>query len=372
MSVLFHVQHLLGSGHLHRVALIARAVAAQGGEAVVASGGMTVPGLDLGGAGLVQLPACRAADSGFKTLLDGDGHPLDDTWRARRLAATLAVFDDRRPRVLVVEMFPFGRRPFRFELLPLIERARAARVPVLVSVRDLLIGQDKPGRADEIAALVKERVDRVLVHGDPRLFRFEETFPRAAAIADKLAYTGLVVRPVPLDDRADGRDEVLVSAGGGAVGERLFATALAARPLSRARDRAWRFLVGAQAAAPAIAAEPGLIVEPARPDFAALLSRAALSISQGGYNTVMEILATRARAVVVPFAEGQESEQTRRAERLAAQGRLTALPETGLTPEALAAAVDAALARPRPDAAPYDLDGAATSARLIAGWAKRS
>jgi len=45
------------------------------------------------------------------------------------------------------------------------------------------------------------------------------------------------------------------------------------------------------------------------------------SVSQAGYNTILNILAARVPAVVVPFASERETEQAAlRAERLAARG----------------------------------------------------
>ena len=88
--------------------------------------------------------------------------------------------------MLLVELFPFGRRQFRFELEPLLERA-AGRALVVSSVRDLI--QDKPGRHAEMLATVERFFDRVMVHGDPRVARF----PLAPRLGAKLHYTGYVV-----------------------------------------------------------------------------------------------------------------------------------------------------------------------------------
>ena len=54
-----------------------------------------------------------------------------------------------------------------------------------------------------------------------------------------------------------------------------------------------------------------------------MLARSRLSLSQAGYNTVMDILAVGARALVLPFAEGAESEQSLRARLLAERGLLS-------------------------------------------------
>ena len=373
--ILIHVQHLLGIGHLRRAAALARGLAAGGAEVTVASGGMPVPGLDLGGATLVQLPPARAADETFKLLLDEAGAPLTDAWRAARRDRLLALHDAIRPDALVIEMFPFGRRALRFELIPLLERARAAtqRPVVFGSVRDILIHRPRADREAEFLDTVERLFDRILVHGDPRLLPLDATFPLAARIAHKLAYTGYLVeapKPAAASAGDQGVGEVLVSVGGGAVGEDLLRIALAARPLTVLRHAPWRFLLGAnlppglgdelRAQAPA-----NVVIEPARPDFTALLSRCRLSISQAGYNTLMELMAVGARGVVVPFARGAETEQTQRAELLAARGLVDMVAEDGLTPARLAAAVDRAAGREKSPPGAIDLDGAAASVRMI-------
>ncbi|MBZ4138289.1 hypothetical protein JYG56_22835, partial [Escherichia fergusonii] len=57
-----------------------------------------------------------------------------------------------------------------------------------------------------------------------------------------------------------------------------------------------------------------------RKDFPSLLRGAALSISQAGYNTVCDVLRAQCRSILVPFTAGGETEQTVRANRLAALG----------------------------------------------------
>ena len=113
-------------------------------------------------------------------------------------------------------------------------------------------------------------------------------------------------------------------------------------------------------------APDGVIVERARPDFTVLLSNCALSISRGGYNTVMDVLAAGVRGVIVPYAGGRETEQTLRAARLRRRGVLQVVSEADLTPERLARSVETALDRPPAHAAGLDLSGAETSAQILA------
>jgi hypothetical protein len=112
-------------------------------------------------------------------------------------------------------------------------------------------------------------------------------------------------------------------------------------------------------------------VERARPDFRGLLAGAAVSVSQAGYNTVVDVLRARVRAVLVPFEQGHETEQRLRAERLAAIGAGIVVSERDLSGEVLAGRVREALARPRPAAAAVGLDGAERSVAIVEELAAR-
>lgn len=360
MKVFFYVQHLLGIGHLKRAATLARALRAAGFDVTLASGGAPVQGIDV-----LQLPPLRS-DASFKNLLDEHGRPVDEAWKARRRDALLEAFRHASPDVLLIELFPFGRRQMRFELIPLLEEASSPLV--VCSVRDLL--QPNPAREEEALERFERYFDRVLVHGDPRVATFERSFGGAARLAGKLHYTGYVVEDIPAAGDA-GNDEVLVSAGGGAVGRKLLETAIEARPLTGLRDRTWRILAGANSESldelDSIA-KGSVIVERTRNDFTLRLRNCVLSVSQAGYNTTLETLQAGARAVLVPFAGGGESEQTLRARLLAERGLVHVVEEDVLSPATLAAAIDRAAAGPRPAPESIDLGGARRSAELLRQW----
>ena len=74
------------------------------------------------------------------------------------------------------------------------------------------------------------------------------------------------------------------------------------------------------------------------------------------------------RSVLVPFAAGDEAEQTLRARLLAERGAAVMLEERALNPQSLADAVNRAARAPRPPAALVNLDGARRSAELIRQW----
>jgi predicted glycosyltransferase len=211
------------------------------------------------------------------------------------------------------------------------------------------------------------------VHTDPQLIPFGLTFPHAAALGDRLVETGYAIEPLT-ERTADGRGEVLVSAGGGRVGARLLEVALEARPRSRLRERPWRLIAGGNVADDAFQAlgvrvPQGVTLQRQRHDFPALLANSLLSISQAGYNTVLEGLRFHKPMVLVPFETATETEQRTRAERLVTLGLAEVVWESELTPETLAGAIDRAWRR-RPRRAPaVALDGAARTADLVAALA---
>jgi predicted glycosyltransferase len=373
MRALIHVQHLLGIGHLQRVALIARALAAAGAEVTMLSGGMPWPGLALGRVRLVQLPPLRAADAGFSNLVDTEGQPIDDALRALRRGIVLGTLAQCRPDLVLIETYPFGRRALRFELEPLIAAARALtpRPAIACSIRDIVAAKPDPARRQQILATLGAQFDRVLVHGDERFIRLEASFPEAPALGERLVYTGFVAPPPARPAAPSG--EIIVSAGGGAAGAALLQAATAARPLTRFAASPWRLIAGRNLPEPVFAAlaqdlPAGMALDRHLPDFRSRLTGARLSISQAGYNTMLDLLQARIPAVLVPFAQGHETEQSLRAERMQALGVASLVTEAALTPASLAAAIDRA---PVPAGPGFDLDGARRSAALLLALAQR-
>lgn len=373
--IFFYVQHLLGTGHLRRAAVLARALVEGGFDVLLVSGGAPINGLALGGARFHQLPPLRATDTRLKVLAHPDGVPVDPAFRTVRLKGLVRLLRAEAPDIVVTEQFPFGRTQLRFELLPLMEAALAMRPrPLIVSsVRDVVRESATPSRIEEMLEAFDRYFDFVMIHADPGLVSFDRSFAAWDRIRARAHYTGYVVETSLLDPATSdvGRGDVVVSAGGGAVGGPLLSAALAARPLTSLARCRWRLLVGANMPADEQeslrrAAGDEVVIEPARSDFAALLRNARLSISQGGYNTLIETLCLADRAVIVPFAAGLETEQTRRAALLAERGMIQVVAEKALGPQTLAAAIERALAGPSIRSFPRcDIGGGPASATLL-------
>ncbi len=371
--VLHYSHHSTGLGHLVRSLAVAGALAEQA-EVLFCSGGrvpqqMAIPA----GVRLVTLPPIGTGERGALMSLD-PGYTLEEAWEERR-RELLGCFDEFNPDALLVELFPFGRRKFAGELTALLERARQGRPRTIVSsVRDLLVDahRDKQRHDDEAAARLDAYFDAVIVHGDPRFARLEETFRPAVAPTVPVYYSGFVAPSTPVAPAAGHPSQILVSTGGGLLGGRLLSAVVAAHEsILGPMGATTRVITG-----PFMPAESygdlsaradrieGLTVERFVPDLASAIAESAVSVSLCGYNTSIDLLRAGVPAVVVPYDEAGETEQLSRARRLESLGLVTLLPAAELSPESLSASVLDAVVKPgRP--AGLDLDGAANTAGLM-------
>ena len=372
--LLFHVQHLVGIGHLRRAERLSRAAVDAGMEVHVVRGGAATAGEDWGAAAVHPLPALHADASDFGRLLTELGDPPDDAFRAHRRDRLLDLFRRVVPDVVLLEGYPFARRALRFELEPLLAAVAETRPrpKLAVSLRDILVSKNDQPRNQAIVETVRASVDLVLVHGDRRVIALEASFPLAAQVVDQIRYTGYVGPKPPA--AAPLRVGVVASVGGGAVGMELLLAAAAARPLTRLAAVPWRLVTGpampeADARRVEAMAGPGIDVFRNRPDLPAMMAQSQLSISQAGYNTVLDLLSAGPRAVLVPFAAPGETEQTQRCALLESAGVAVVTPELGLTPERLAQAIERAMDLPAP-AFTVAMDGAAETARLLKALAQ--
>jgi predicted glycosyltransferase len=194
---MFYCQSVLGMGHLIRSAEIARGLADNGYEVSFLYGGETAGGLELPSSiAVVNLPPIKS-DAEFREIHAADGSRDLEEIKEERRRRILAEFARFRPQVLIIELFPFGRGKFAFELIPLLERISAGgrATKVVCSLRDILVSRrDQASFEDRVCNLMNRYFDLLLVHADPRFQRLEETFPSARRIECPIRYTGFVVQ----------------------------------------------------------------------------------------------------------------------------------------------------------------------------------
>ena len=129
-ALLFYCQHSLGLGHLIRSFAIAQALTDRF-RVVFLNGGPLPEGLHPPpGIERIDLPPL-GLDGDSRLLSRDSAYDVEQAKRARRqcLLDSLARY---APRVLLIELFPFGRKKFAFELLPLLRAARRAQQRPLV------------------------------------------------------------------------------------------------------------------------------------------------------------------------------------------------------------------------------------------------
>jgi predicted glycosyltransferase len=401
-SVFLYVQHLLGIGHLRRSVAVANSIADAGIAVYLASGGYPVANLQLHhNIEFIQLPPVRARDGDFTTLVDEQNKPIDNKWWSKRRQCLHTAWTHSRAPILLTESYPFARRAMRHELLPLLEASRQQNFCKLnvCSVRDIPQPKHNPKRVAEVGRLLTQYYDHVLVHGDKNISTLDETFPEIVSLGDATGdnstnksskgdnsadgnnpsfhYTGYVdtevTDSVPSADTCD----VLVSAGGGAAGLHIYQAAIAAARIDRQLQ--WRLLVGHNISEPDFARlltdkSENVVVERNRMDFRSLLKASAVSLSQAGYNTLVDVMRTDVAAVLVPYASAGEEEQTIRARKFEAYGRVVVLTEAAIDPPSLLQAI--ARARHLKAAKKHRevsalISGAEKSAELIGEWLDR-
>jgi predicted glycosyltransferase len=367
--LLFYCQHSVGLGHLIRSYALCAALAERF-RVVLVCGGALPRGIEPPrGVEVVALPPLGVNGNGGFVSHD-PRFTLERAWEARA-ELLLQTLRSVRPRVVLVELFPFGRAKFARELVPLLEAARRAGALTACSLRDILVTARPNQRAhdDRACAIANAHLDAVLVHSDPRFARLEDTFAPAGPLQVPVRYTGFVVSGAARSAPRRRAGHVVVSAGGGLVGEPLLLSAIEAQRICGIDMRviagpmlpedAWRRLLAAAAGRPGVELVRSVL------DLGAELRAAAGSVSQCGYNTALEIVRARVPALVVPYATPEEDEQRRRARRLARLGALRVLDPERLDPPTLARELEQ-LPTFRPAPTAIDLRGAQRAGRLLA------
>ena len=368
-KLMFYCQHVLGMGHLVRSRELVKGLA--GYDVCFVNGGEPIDGFAFPPAvEVVQLPPI-ASDVEFK------GINATDAVREQRREMLMNLFISKEPDVLMIEMFPFGRRKFAFELLPVLEynAATGRRTRVVSSVRDILVSKRDQDRHEDFACrLLNQFFDLVLVHSDQRFQRLEESFHRTADIRIPVEYTGFVAEqpsPGARSRSQNGTPRVIASIGGGRVGfELLDATIAASKLLDRPHtlsvftgpyhDDAQMEKLRHNAASAS-----WIEIERFATNFVDLLASADLSLSMGGYNTCMNIVAAGVRSLVFPFTGNGNEEQTIRAHKLENLGLLRVLTTADLDPLALAVRMRTALDAAVPEKPMLDSNGVSNTARSL-------
>ncbi|HEX7330904.1 MAG TPA: glycosyltransferase [Pyrinomonadaceae bacterium] len=374
-TLLFYCQHAMGMGHLVRSLALADALS-QSFRVVLLNGGELPACLSLPQSiEIVNLPPLRLAEG---QLVSCDNRYSVTQAQDERLDRILSSFRWLRPEVLLIELYPFGRKKFEFELLPLLEAAKTQSrfAPLIVcSLRDILVSSrsDQQKHEQRVVSTANRWFDAILVHSDLGFARLEESFDPRTRLIPSVHHTGFVVgnrQKLPRDRSRNG--PIVVSAGGGHYGCQLLSSAIEAHALLSETESltmkvvAGPFLPEAQWKDLCVAADGrrGVTLVRSVPDLYSELCQARASISQCGYNTAMEIVQAQVPALVVPFADRGEDEQLKRARRLEALGAMRVLEQKEMRPERMAEEIRN-LINFQPQTARLNFDGARWSTEIL-------
>jgi predicted glycosyltransferase len=377
MKIVIYCQHVLGIGHLQRILEISRALNHH--RVILATGGEDIGIHPPEHVRQERLPGLMM-DNGFHRLHTTDGEKTLEAVKRERRTLLWQLFERERPNIFLIELYPFGRKAFRFELDPILKGIRDGELPsckVICSLRDILVEKtDVAAYENRVVTCLNTYFDALFIHADPVFVKLEETFGRMQDIMIPVHYTGFVGTAPKPEAGADVRRHlglqnndplIIASAGGGKVGGRLLSavvkaiTHLPQKPCLQvftgpflgdtdyARLKSWETATTR--------------IHRFSPDFLSLMDAADLSISMAGYNTCMNILATRVPALVFPFSQNRE--QRMRAERLADLGWLQVLEEKDLEPQKLASLMSRQMNRPIRPRQSIALKGAEKTAMLL-------
>jgi predicted glycosyltransferase len=380
--IVFYCQHLSGAGHFVRSREIVRELACRHPVHFVV-GGRPVPGPALDeSVRLVQLPAIYRTPQGL-TPVDV-GPAIEDVFTDRKRVLDQVILDIR-PDVFVIEHFPLSKWDLRSELLSAIKTARSVNphVQIVSSVRDHPAGSELacwPARIrSQVIAILNENFTALLVHSDPRVVRLESQFSWVSGIEIPIHYTGYVSQRVehlqpccPSTSQALANGYVLVSSGGLGDGERLATLSSSAWQLLHDRGatagRCMVILAGLHVGEAqydtlerTLRGGPFLLLR-FSDEFLRWMQAADLSISQGGYNTTMNVLATRTRAILAP--NRRMPDQQCRARLLEERNLVDVIDAETISVDQLADRILQALSRRRPEHT-FALDGAERTCDII-------
>jgi predicted glycosyltransferase len=383
MKIFFYCQYVWGMGHLVRSLEFARALSDH--EVTLIVGGQEVE-VDLPEhVRLRQLPALYM-DEKFTRLIPGiPGQNVEQIQQERKKTIYL-LMEHLRPDFFIVELYPFGRSMFGFELEPLLEDIREGRfgpVKTICSLRDILVEKKDPCAYEErVLQKLNRHFDALLIHSDPGILRLEETFSRERDINIPVVYTGFITQQTDPASGSSLRKElaiscrqklVVASAGGGRSGYQLLASVIDACELLRDRlplrleiftgpfmdNEAFEKLSARTAACFRIRRYTKRF-----PDY---LYAADLSVSLAGYNTCMNLLITQIPALVYPYA--RQREQPMRVHKLKNFLPMKILDEEDVQPVRLSDHIVQMLDQKRTlKTLPIDINGANHSADFLSRW----
>jgi predicted glycosyltransferase len=286
---------------------------------------------------------------------------------------------DFQPGAMVVDFHPEGKNG---ELIPAVISSPDTKK--VLGLRGILGSPAETNRQffnSRLIAFIQDYFSAIHVYVDERVFRLEDYYSIPASLSAMFKYTGYVTRP-SIDSKAEARAMlqldphariIVVSFGGGQGTEPIWRSIL--RSLSKIRDR---FDFACLSAGPYLEADayeslrtqvsqhPNWTWTRLLDPLPAWIKASDFFIGSGGYNSLAEVIATGANALIIP-RQLNEHEQELHATRLANLNILRIAHMDTILSKDLTPLLEMCLAEPYPyeNNIKISIDGAQRSAHLI-------
>jgi predicted glycosyltransferase len=377
-KLMFYCQHILGMGHLVRSMEIVRGLI-DDFQVCFINGGEIIPEFEIPSeVEVINLPAIKT-DAEFQSLQVVDSSFTLAEVQEIRKNKLLKILDTFQPDVLILELFPFGRGKFSFELIPLLEKIQEndRRTKVVCSLRDIVVTKKKNQirYEEKVCKLMNQYFDLLLIHGDAKFQPLEETFAKVQGLTCEVHYTGYVAQVEPAEREIISdipQPMILVSVGGGRFGHELIDCVVETAPLlAHTLPHIFQIFTG-----PFMPEEKfrelqqrtqnsqNIKLDRYTSNFLNYMKKADLSISMSGYNTTMNILTTGVKAMIMAFSGNDDREQRIRSEKLAKLGVVEIIQAEDLYPEVFAQKIIQCLHKPYKQMS-FNLNGTTKTAALI-------
>ncbi|MGB3755997.1 MAG: glycosyltransferase [Rivularia sp. (in: cyanobacteria)] len=382
-KLLFYCQHILGMGHLVRSMEIVRGLMPDF-QVCFINGGQVIKEFQFpDGIEVVNLPAIKT-DAEFKQLQVVDTSLSLAEVQEFRKKKLLQIADVFQPDVLMIELFPFGRGKFAFELIPLLKKLQASEKPVQIisSLRDIVVTKTNQEKYEEkVCRLMNQYFDMLLIHGDSNFVPLDESFSRLKDIQCETKYTGYVVQKSDFNPELTTQDQevieseqplILVSVGGGRFGHELIDCVIASADILKHKlPHHIQIFTGPFAPEDKFQTwqkntehKKNIQVNRYTHNLLNYMQKADLSISMSGYNTTLNVMTTGVRAMILPFKGNDDQEQRIRASKLDQLGVVKMLDDSDLQPEIFSTKVIDYLVT-EPKKIKFDANGVENTAALV-------
>ena len=332
-TIAIYSQCLHGVGHYVRACSIAAALCTHADIILINAGRAVTEPQPPKGARLLDLPGIfRNSDTGAlhsELALN----TLDATLGLRRRVLETQL-SRQRVDLLLIEYFPFQRWEFASEIFFLIGLMKDANpdIRICCSVRDLPRPFETEQERRRIVDTLNDTFSHLFVHADPAVGTSVDAFSLLKDVVIPVTYTGYITASwrdrhesdLSGSDLERFRGSVIVSAGGGMDSYNMLATCIDTwEELQREGfdNRLMVLCLGAflpqeqvDVLLTKVQRTPNIRAFRFPSTFRQLLSVADLSISCAGYNTCVDVMQARIRAIFIPSLS--VSDQKRRAIRL--------------------------------------------------------